>query len=60
MIELKDENIHLGNVVPGLVMTQLSEGMGFPIPALTVEEVAEAAYECYKRSFSLFLESQIK
>ena len=48
MIELKDENIHMGTVLPGLVMTQLSEGMGGLIPALTAEEVAEATYDCYQ------------
>ena len=54
MIELKDENIHLGIVIPGLVMTQLSEGMGGIIPALTSEEVAESTYECYQdESFSV-------
>ena len=46
--ELKDENIHMGTVLPGLVMTQLSEGMGGLIPALTAEEVAEATYDCYQ------------
>ena len=48
MIELKDENIHMGTILPGLVMTQLSEGMGGLIPALTAEEVAEATYDCYQ------------
>ncbi len=48
MIELKDENIHMGNILPGLVITQLSEGMGGLIPALTAEEVAEATYDCYQ------------
>ena len=48
MIELKDESIHLGIVIPGLVMTQLSEGMGGLIPALTSEEVAESTYDCYQ------------
>ena len=48
MIELKDENIHMGTVLPGLVITQLSEGMGGIIPALTAEEVAEATYDCYQ------------
>ena len=54
MIELKDESIHLGTVIPGLVMTQLSEGMGGLIPALTPEEVAEATYDCYQ-SDSFFI-----
>jgi len=48
MIELKDEHIHLGTILPGLVMTRLSEGMSGIIPALTTDEVAQATYNCYQ------------